>query len=881
MSTLTITRLNDYRPLAFTVKHHDMKFDLQTDAVIVTHNQEFVRSQPKKDERGFDIEQEKNVVLNGEDLQLLDIAIDGKMLPAGKYRYKNDLLTLFDVPDKFTLTTTVRLDPDNNLQLSGLYRSNGIYCTQCEAEGFRRISFGYDRPDALATYRVSIEADKTANPVLLSNGNLEASGDLNEGRHYATWFDPHPKPSYLFALVAGDLAVNAKRFTTTKGKEVELRIYTEAAFIDQTDYALQSLIDAFNWDETRFNLSYDLDRFNLVAISDFNMGAMENKSLNIFNTKFVLANTETATDSDFRAIQRVIGHEYFHNWTGNRITCRDWFQLTLKEGLTVFRDQEFSSDLNERTIKRIEDVELLRREQFAEDGGPMSHPVQPQEYAAIDNFYTRTVYEKGAELIRMYHTIIGEEKFQKGMALYIERHDGQAVCIQDFAQCMEDASDYPFTKQFFDWYTTSGTPKVKFTASYNKTEGSFTLSAHQNISAVNPKRPLVIPIRFSLISPNGRLYRFEDGSESQLLLLDKERGSWTFTHADADLIPVLMQGFSAPIYYEYDYGDDELIALAQFAPDGFARYEAVQTLLHRMFQLSLKDSRALKDLSEKVSNLMAFLLKNKKISDSEKALLLAVPPLSSFLPTLPAPINMDNVLSAYDRVVRTIALKMRRNWSDFLKAGKPETQAKYSVKDAGIRALYGLAMKIMSTFDDESNRKLFLELYKNADCMTDRMNALEALNAHADRYREEALQDFYQRFADQPLVIDKWFMLQSKDNIAGALERIEALTRLPAFQIRNPNRFRALVFTFMQSNPKLFHRADGSGYHFVIEQIRRIIRDNPQLSARMIRGLEIVTKLDAKRKALAHKELSSLLEMEDISVDAREIIERVSAGLTS
>ncbi|SUO93732.1 aminopeptidase N [Suttonella ornithocola] len=880
MSELRVVRLADYRPPAFTVRHHELQFCLNDKTVRVCHQQQFERIQPKTDESGWSIEPEKDLVLNGEQLDLQSIAIDGRKLSEEEYRYEDNLLTVFNVPDVFRLETEVVLQPEKNLELSGLYRSNGIYCTQCEAQGFRRISFTLDRPDVLATYRVRIEGNKADNPVMLSNGNLEQHGDIGENRYYAQWYDPHPKPCYLFALVSGKLSQVSRRITTPKGKKVELRIYTEASFIAQTDYAMQALVDSFVWDEKRFNLSYDLNRFNLVAISDFNMGAMENKSLNIFNTKYVLANTDTATDADFLGVQAVIGHEYFHNWTGNRITCRDWFQLSLKEGLTVFRDQEFSADLNERDLERIKNVNILRRVQFPEDGGPMRHPVQPQEYAAIDNFYTATVYEKGAEIIRMYHTIIGEEAFQKGMALYVERHDGQAVRIEDFAQCMEDASGYPFTQQFFDWYTTAGTPKVTFTASYNQHEGSLTLAAGQDTSAVEPARPLVIPIQVALISPNGRQYRFEDGQYTKLLILDQKRGSWTFDHADEDLIPVLMMGYSAPVYYQHQYSDDELSVVVEHAPDGFARFEAMQTGYRRLFLTAFNEPRKTKDHAKGVADRMLGILENEKRSPAEKALLLTLPSLESLLPYLPTPIDMDRAIEAYERIERIVALKMRRAWADYLENDREPTQPKYSVKDAGIRALRGVALKYLAIFEDEAFREKLDQYYQQANNMTERMNALEALNLRTDKHREQALADFNQRFADQPLVIDKWFALQAKDHSEDALSRIAALTERDDYQVTNPNRFRALIGSLMQANPNIFHQKDGEGYRFVCRQIRRVLLLNPQLAARLLGGFAIVSQLDDARKAIVRSELNSLLTVENISTDVREVLERILAGLS-
>ena len=642
---------------------------------------------------------------------------------------------------------------------------------------------------------------------------------------------------------------------------------------------MQSLIDAIHWDEERFGLCYDLKQFNIVAISDFNMGAMENKSLNIFNTRFVLADTDTATDEDYHGIRAVIGHEYFHNWTGNRVTCRDWFQLSLKEGLTVFRDQEFSADLGERALERIGDVIRLRAMQFPEDAGPMSHPVQPQEYAAIDNFYTATVYEKGAEIIRMYHTVLGEAAFQQGMKRYIERHDGQAVRIEDFAQAMSDGGEYDFTGQFFHWYTTRGTPKITFTSSWNQYERSFTVAAMQDIEAVTPPRPLVIPIRLALINRSGRLYRFADGNYEQTLLLEKNSATWTFERADADLIPVLMQNFSAPVYYQHRYDNDELAAIVAHAPDGFARFEAMQILYRRLFEQALKKPRELRENSAALYDIMQAVLAHDKRSEAEKALLLEIPALNTLLNTLPDPVNMSAAIAAHDRIVRILALKMRRNWMDWLETAPVAASPKYNVKDAGIRKLRGLAEKTLALFEDEPFRQQLLAEYQNADNMTTRMNALLALNCQHDAHRETALADFLERYRALPLVVDKWFAVQAKDESEGALARITALAAHTEFHPDNPNRFRALVSTLMQQNPAVFHAEDGSGYRFAASQIRRVLLSNPQIAARMLNGYAIVSRMDDARKAIVRTELDALAAVDGISVDVREVLERLQRGL--
>ncbi len=879
MDELTTVRLADYQLPAFTTLHHDLVFMLEEDGAIVTHKQQFRRFQAPENKHGWPIEKAKDLVLDGEELTLLDIAINGEPLKDDQWRYQNNKLTLSNVPDAFELMTKVSINPDKNKELSGLYRSNGVYCTQCEAEGFRRISFAQDRPDVLATYHVRIESDINTAPVQLANGNLVKQGRIDDKRHFSEWDDPHPKPTYLFAIVAGNLAVNKRRLSIKNQQEIDLRIYTEAPFLDQTDFAMQSLVDAIFWDEKRFNLSYDLERFNIVAVSDFNMGAMENKSLNIFNTRFVLAKTDTGTDDDFHGIRSVIGHEYFHNWTGNRITCRDWFQLSLKEGLTVFRDQEFSADLGERSIERIGHVSCLRRLQFPEDAGPMSHPVRPTSYAAIDNFYTATVYEKGAEIIRMMHTILGEQAFQQGMAIYIKRYDGQAVRIEEFAECMSEVSDFNFRGQFFDWYTTKGTPGLKFSTSYQQDKHELTLNIAQDISKVSPQRPLVIPVRISLLHPDGGQYQFADGEYSQLLILAKPHDSWTFKNAEADLIPVIMQAFTAPVNYTYDYDDEELVAIVTHADDGFARYEAMQICFLRLFRYSIDNPKALAEKVQLLEKLFQAVLTSNQRSPQEKALLLSLPTVAEVLNVLESPVDMDALTNAYNRVLKLVALKHRDLFNEMLQAYPQPTSADYSVADAGVRALRGMCMRYLSVFTEPELRDMFKQAYQQANCMTERMNALEALNAYHDDFRAQVFADFSQRFADQPLVIDKWFAIQARYDADDTIERLERLAQDTRFDLTNPNRFRALLGTFAGQNLLRFHHKDGSGYRFVAEQIKRILAFNPQLSARMINVFSSVTRLDTDRKELVASLLQSLLNSKEISVDAREVAERILNGL--
>ncbi|UJF25407.1 aminopeptidase N [Suttonella sp. R2A3] len=869
MSELALTRLADYQPPDFTTLSHVLRVVLDDGEAEIHHQQRFVRQGASN----------AALVLDGEALTVQSLAIDGVALESTAWQYDGKQLIITDVPDAFALKSVVHVDADGNKELSGLYRSNGIYCTQCEAQGFRRISFALDRPDVLATYDVRIEADQARCPVLLSNGDLIDQGMLDNGRHYAHWHDPHPKPSYLFAVVAGDLAEAQRSVTTPHGNELDLCIYTEAAFIEQTDFAMDSLVHAIEWDETRFDLDYDLTRFNIVAISDFNMGAMENKSLNVFNTRFVLGDTATATDQDFQGIESVIGHEYFHNWTGNRITCRDWFQLSLKEGLTVFRDQEFSADRGEAALERIANVNMLRRVQFAEDAGPLAHPVQPQAYAAIDNFYTATVYEKGAEIIRMYHTIIGEEAFQAGMRLYVQRHDGQAVRIEDFAACMSEASGFPFDGDFFRWYTHQGTPRVVFSSHYDEASRCLTLRAEQQTEKVKPQAALVIPVVFSLLNKAGEVYRFSDEAASDLWVLEEAVEERVIHDIDGEWLPVWLHGFSAPIYYDYGYQHADLAHIVAHADDGFARVEAMQTLYRRLFNAAYQqDEATYQTLISATSAVMGNALASDARSAGEKALLLSIPATASLINALATPWDMDAVLGAEIRLRHDLSSMLAEQADAYLQQDDTSTDSAYSAADAQIRQLRAVLLAHLAEADSGQWRARFTGAYEQARNMSERMAALHALNVRHDAAREAALADFAERFADYPLVLDKYYALQASAKDEGALARINALSEREGFVISNPNRFRALVGAFAQ-NLTLFHAPDGSGYRFVIGQIRRIVTLNPQLAARMLNTFAVAAQLDSSRQGLMTGELNSLLEVDGISTDVREVIERILGGL--
>lgn len=867
MASLPLVYLKDYQAPAFKTVEQDLNFSIFDDRVILEHKQQFIKQTPTD-----------SLVLDGEDLNLLSIAIDDKPLDKKDYRYQNNKLTINNVGDNFVLTTKILINPARNKQLSGLYLSNGIYCTQCEAQGFRRISFAQDRPDVLSVYKVRIEADKK-HPVLLSNGDLIEKGEVDGNRHFAVWFDPHPKPSYLFAIVVGDLAKKSTTIYDGQNKKITLNIFTEPKFIHQTEFALQSLIDSIKWDEQRFKLFYDLSQFNIVAVSDFNMGAMENKSLNIFNTKYVLADTDTATDFDFENVRAVIGHEYFHNWTGNRVTCRDWFQLSLKEGLTVFREQEFLADLGERSLQRINQVNDLRKIQFSEDASPMRHSVQPESYAAIDNFYTPTVYEKGAEIVRMYHSILGETDFQQGMQNYFHDFDGKAATVNDFAKSMTLENGFDFTKDFFNWYKTAGTPKVSFILYHNKSENSITFTARQDISAVSPERPLVIPIRFSLMNKKGDLYSFDNGQVDKLLILDKKSHSWKFKNINDLTIPVLMQGFSAPVFYSYEYTIDELSALILHAPDGFVRYEAMQQYYQLLFNQSLDNQNQVKELLNGLVFLLKQIFAHPNFSPAEKALLLTFPNLLLLIQKIPAPWDLQALDQVYEKIQQMLAFKLKRELEDALKKYNKPLDPQFSAENVGIRQLKKICLIYLSYFNDQKMREYFFDYYRIANNMTEKMSALYALNKKKDIHQENALKRFYRSYQQYPLVIDKWFLLQASNQDDDAFEDIKKLANHPDFNPENPNRMRALVFGFTQNNIRYFHQENGAGYAFVAELLKRVIYSNPQIAAFIVKQFGVATKLDVTRKRIIKKLLLEILLMTNISVDVREVIVRITDEL--
>ncbi len=824
------------------------------------------------------------LVLDGDGLTLGALKLDGAVLAPESYVATPDSLTIPQVPNRpFTLEIETLVDPTANTQLSGLYRSSDTYCTQCEAEGFRRITYFPDRPDVMAVYTTRIEADKTEAPVLLSNGNLIESGDLAGGRHFAVWHDPHPKPAYLFALVGGNLAHIEDRFVTMSGCNVTLRIYVEPGKENRCGYAMDSLKRSMRWDETAFGREYDLDIFMIVAVSDFNMGAMENKGLNVFNDKYVLASHDTATDADFAGIEAVIAHEYFHNWTGNRITCRDWFQLCLKEGLTVFRDQEFSSDMRSRPVKRITDVRGLRAAQFVEDSGPLAHPVRPETYKEINNFYTSTVYEKGAEVVRMVQTLIGRENFRAGMDLYFARHDAEAATVEQFIQCFADASGRDMT-QFMRWYSQAGTPEVTVTGRYDVARKTYTLEARQSVPPTPgqpTKAPMVIPLSVGLVGKNGYdLPLITQGGNIAhgVLVLSEPATTVEFTGIAEKPVLSVNRNFSAPIKLNSDLDAGDLTFLAAHDSDAFNRWQALQTI---SMQLLIDNVAALQAgktprTDEQLMTALAALLDDAKLEPAFLALALVPPGEGDVAREIGRDIDPDTVFSARRALRANIGDRLGRALIDIYERMTIPGPYSPDATGAGRRALRNVALDLLAATGAQDAIARAARQYDVADNMTDRMAALATLSLHDGLERAHALTDFYARYAANALVIDKWFSLQAMIPRPDTLDQVRALTAHPAFSFVNPNRVRALIGAFA-ANPTQFNRADGAGYDFLAGNVLALDPKNPQLAARLTTAFRTWHTLEQGRRCKAQAALERIKGAPSLSRDLADIVERALA----
>jgi len=864
-----VTRLEDYAPPPFLIERVDLHFDLDEEHTQVRSVLE-VRRNP-------DARREQDLRLDGQGLPLLAAELDGRALPAARIVPGDEQLTVRDVPDHFRLALETRLEPQHNTALEGLYRSAGTFCTQCEAEGFRRITWFPDRPDVMSRFTTTITADRERYPVLLSNGDAVERGTLDGGRHFVTWRDPFPKPSYLFALVAGDLACVEDAFTTRSGRRVALHIYVEHHNRDRCDHAMASLKKAMRWDEDTYGLEYDLDTYMIVAVDDFNMGAMENKGLNIFNSKYVLARPDTATDRDFAGIEGVIAHEYFHNWTGNRVTCRDWFQLSLKEGLTVFRDQEFSADVGSRAVKRIQDVRLLRSHQFAEDAGPMAHPVRPESYIEISNFYTVTIYNKGAEVIRMMQTILGEDGFECGLRLYLERHDGQAVTTEDFVRAMEDANGADLGR-FRRWYTQAGTPVVRVRARHDAAARRCTLELEQHCPPTpgQPhKEPFHIPLRFALLDDAGAAIaaRTGDGAVTgDVLHLSEPRAQVVLDGVERPPHLSIGRGFSAPVRLEVERDDDELAFLMAHDDDPFNRWDAAHGHALRVL-LGLIESAGDGGEPALPDSFVQAFARILAARDADRALLaeaLTLPSESDLADQMER-IDVDAIHAARRGARRFLATRLRDAFERVLEDNRRDEPYRFEPQAVGRRALANLCLGYLMELDDPQLRRRAAAQLEHADNMTDQLAALSLLAACDAPEREQALARFEQRWRDDPLVLDKWFSAQATSPLPDTLERVRALLDHPRFELRNPNRVRALIGAFCQANPVRFHAADGAGYRFAVDQVLAIDPANPQVAARLLGAFSRWRRFDEPRRARMREALERVLAAPGLSRDCYEV----------
>lgn len=868
-------RLADYQPPAFFVLKVDMLFQ-------VFDTKALVRATSQFEKRSSSIE---NLVLDGgPHMKLVSVELDGASLAPDSYELYADSLVVKNVPRRFTLVIETELVPAENTRLEGLYESGGNLCTQCEAEGFRHITYFLDRPDVLAIYDVTIEASKDRYPVLLSNGNIHSSGSLAGGRHYARWADPHPKPCYLFALVAGDLSVVSEIYRTKSGRDVALNIYVREADLDKCGYAMRSLKRSMQWDEDVFGLEYDLDIYNIVAVSDFNMGAMENKGLNIFNTKYVLANRQTATDSDFDHVEGVIGHEYFHNWTGNRVTCRDWFQLSLKEGLTVYRDQEFSSDMTSRAVKRIDDVRVLRMLQFPEDGGPLAHPIRPETYIEINNFYTTTIYNKGAEVIRMMNRFMGQDNFIKGVKLYLSRHDGEAATCEQFVSAMEEAGHIDL-KQFRLWYSQAGTPTLKVAREFDGDDIILSIEQSCPVTPGQPEKlPFTMPLIVGWLDENGvevfpefgdSISRVGDG---YLLTLSEERQKFRFKNLPSNACPSFLRGFSAPVKVIDDLKDIETAHLLKFDVDPFVRWQSGQNLMADYLLSSMKpgwkSSKAGVRKLALISDAFAATVGDFSIDPSFAAELITLPS-EIYIGQMQDVLTPTEIHNAYVELKTYLAETHFRlivdRFDDLARTAIGTTQTSKGNRKVRNLLLGYLATSKLHTLD--AKQRAF-DLYKFANNMTEQLAALTIICHSNWAEKDDILADFYKQWKQDDLVVDKWFAVQAQNPNTSVVNQITQLMKHPAFTIENPNRLRSLVSTFSLLNQLNFHSVDGSGYNLLSNTIAKVDRINPQTAARMVAPLGRWMRLDDERQALMKKSLFVLQKQEGLSSDVRELVEK-------
>lgn len=866
--------LKDYRLPDFLIHTVDLNLELDQ------HNTK-VRSIMRVEHNPLSENIDSDLILHGVDLDLLAIRINQQSLSEQDYVVNETSLVIHNPPDNtFTLEIDTLINPSKNTQLQGLYKSNDMLCTQCEAQGFRRITYFLDQPDIMARYTTTLVADKKEYPILLSNGNPVDRGELDNGRHWVTWDDPFPKPSYLFAVVAGDLARIEDTFTTASGRIITLEIYVEAHDIDKCDHAMRSLQTSMAWDEENFGREYDLDLYIIVAVSHFNMGAMENKGLNIFNTQYVLARPDTATDSDYEHIEGVIGHEYFHNWTGNRITCRDWFQLSLKEGLTVFRDQQFTADQTSAAVKRINDVNALRTRQFSEDAGPLAHPVRPASYIEINNFYTSTVYEKGAEVVRMIHTLLGTQGFRAGTDLYFQRHDGQAVTTEDFVKCMEDANQVDLT-QFKLWYDQAGTPELELETFYNQDQQLLTLKFKQQCPPTPgqaTKLPFHIPVKIAVLGENGDAIKLSQNPSKQidettelLLNIKGETESFSFYNVKNKPVVSALRGFSAPVRLKQEQSLDELVFLAQHDTDAFNRWSAIQNL----------SSQVIIELSENPDHQVPSQLLNtfetiltQDWNDLAYLATLLILPSENYLSSQTSVINPHGIHHARKFVQQQLARALEHSLREHYDKTAQHVSNKINKQAVAQRKLKNVCLNYLACMNNETNNRLAEQQFEQAGNMTDELAALTAIAHNPNPQREKYLNIFYHKWKAEALVIDKWFSLQATSPLDNTLETVQRLTQHNDFNLQTPNRVRSLVSAFSANNPLHFHNQDGSGYQFLLKLVQQLDPLNPQISARIVTPLTQWQRHTTVRQQNMKQALQTLLSNSDISRDLYEIVNK-------
>lgn len=868
--------LSDYQPPAYRVTHTELTFDLDPAATRVKARL-LMERHPEADANA-------PLVLNGEHLTLISLAIDATPLDAAAYELDEERLCIAQVPERFVLESEVEIAPQENTALEGLYQSNGMYCTQCEAEGFRRITFYPDRPDVMATFKVTVIGNQQHEPILLANGNPLERGELEGGRHFVTWEDPHPKPCYLFALVAGNLHSVEDHFTTMGGRDVTLQIWVEKENLDKTEHAMASLKRAMEWDEQAYGREYDLDLFMIVAVNDFNMGAMENKGLNIFNSAAVLTHPQTATDAAFQNVEGIVAHEYFHNWSGNRVTCRDWFQLSLKEGFTVFRDQCFSADTNSAPVKRIQDVSFFRTAQFAEDAGPTAHPIRPDHFIEITNFYTLTIYEKGAEVVRMLRNLVGEEDFRRGSDLYFKRFDGQAVTIEDFVGCMAEASGEDFS-QFMRWYSQAGTPDIDAHGEYDYVQGEYHLTLRQRTPATPgqpDKLPLHIPVRMGLVGTKSgqdltlTLDGEKIGKDAVIHLRDDEQ-TFVFTDVAEAPVPSLLREFSAPVKLHYPYSREDLAFLSTHDSDGFNRWDAGQ----RLALLALDDLIAAhrngveKVMDSRVVDAFKALLSGP-VSDKAVLAEMLTLPSEAYIAEQQPIVDVDAIHSAREFVRQSLAVALRDEFIAIYEANVTEEAYAPTPEQIAQRSLKNVGLSYLMSIEDEQGLALCEAQFAADHNMTDVRQALTLL-VHSDRddLASPALKAFGEKWAHDPLVMDQWFTVQVSRPQADVLERVKYLMQHPAFSLKNPNRVRALVGAFAQNRVN-FHRVDGQGYQLLADVVIELNRLNPEIAARLITPLTRWQRFDETRQALMRSELERI-KQQPLSSNVYEVVEKALA----